>query len=237
MKLNLLFLFPALVLTGCISQQHYSESNMKLLASLYSFEPIKGHVKEMHFVVTDQAGKTFQDVNARFDANGCVTHLEVTGKPAGIVSLSREGNTLAGHDDGKKITFESGKNCMISGKLSDGKTLATYSWDSDGALVAIDNKDIDKDYRFYTTPDGKESTDEVLISGVVVDKTQSAYPDPVGRPLDYVAKATGTLLGENTVSMACQYENQTPTRCKATYHFGTDNFSTALHVRINTTFY
>ncbi|POT55188.1 hypothetical protein C3432_23130 [Citrobacter amalonaticus] len=238
MKIGWSVLFFVPWLSGCSGGNDYSESNMKLFAALYDFEPLKGEVREAHFSIRDETGESFQEIVIKLDPHGCLTSMDVEGTPVGAVSLKREGNRIAGTEDNKKVTFETDKNCIIlNKKMDNGELVSSFSYDKNNTVVSVINGKPHKSYRYRYHPDGKEMVIDVIVSDAIVDKTKISYSDPVNKYLDYSARSDGPLLGESVTEMSCKYKNKTPERCDITYKFLDEGTTATLHMDIRATFY
>ncbi|MCA6941580.1 YnfC family lipoprotein [Pectobacterium polaris] len=238
MKFQIPILLSVFLLAGCFEDNKYSESNMKLFAILYAFEPIKGHVKETHLVVKGDGGNNFQDVLIKFDDKGCLANMEVAGKPVGMVSLKREKDKIVGTENNEKVVFDINEHCLILNKKTEGsRNVVVFSYDENGSIATIKNAKPGKDYHISYKPDGTESIIKVLMADKLADETKITFHDPINKPLDYLAMSDGFLLGESQTNMSCKYENKNPVSCDLAYRFIKENSVFKFHADINTVFY
>lgn len=238
MKFKISILLSVFLLAGCFEDNKYSESNMKLFAMLYTFEPIKGHVKETHFVIKDNGGNSFQDVLIKFDEKGCLENLEVTGKPVGVVSLKREKEKIVGTENNEKVVFDLDKSCLILNKKTENsRNVVAFSYDENGSIVTIKDEVPGKDYHISYKPDGSESIIKVLMADKLVDETKITFHDPINKPLDSLGLSDGSLIGESQTELSCKYENRSPVSCDLVYQFIKEKSVYKFHADIKTIFY
>jgi len=212
---------------------------MSLLAALYGFEVIEGPVKDLHFVAKAASGVNLITVQASFDRKGCLLNLNIDGDVNGKVELKKLDGKISGIDNGKKVSFELGEQCIIlNEKTEDGKVLKQFTYNENNRLSTDDSFDENRIRRYLYNAGGKmASGTEIIEEGVVVDKVVMHYEDPDNKYLDYFADGNGQLFGRTGVKVTCQYHDKTPIKCQAGYAFLKDNLFIKASVDIKTTFY
>lgn len=212
---------------------------MSLLAALYGFEVIKGPVKDLHFVAKTASDVNLITVQASFDRKGCLSSLNIDGDVNGKVALKKLDEKISGIDNGKKVNFELGEQCIIlNEKTEDGKVLKKFTYNEKNMLSINSSFDENRIRHYLYNAGGKRlSGIETIKDGAVVDKVVMRYEDPENKYLDYFADGNGQLFGRTGVKVTCQYHDKTPTKCQAGYIYLKDNLFIKVSVNINTIFY
>lgn len=183
------------------------------LSTLYDFNPVKGHVKELKTVMKNSEGAETYRLDMHLQNNGCLQSLEVEDKTQGFnLSLKGNGKELKGLKNDKPITFDLDDKCNLVSSKS-GRENIEYQKDSNGFLKNIIFNGSKMATQFYDENLSLVKA-EFYMSGNVASTNVLTYPDANHKPLDYKLVNSSPYASGYTAISKCQYnELQVPVKC------------------------
>ncbi|TCB98645.1 YnfC family lipoprotein [Kosakonia quasisacchari] len=210
----LLALMLGFTTTVASAQQTYMPVLLNL-STLLDFNPVKGHVKTIDSVGTDDKGNEVYTLRVVLSAEGCVQTLRHDGKSDNShMNLVNEGKALKGTFNGQPVAFGLDDKCNLTSR-DDSNGHLDYKTNAQGLLGETMLRTLKITDYFYDT-DGNIKKVQYYSGDLVASSTSIHYPDSVNKPLDY------TLVNESalnarfnfTAVSECRYdERQVPVLC------------------------
>ncbi|MCL6746268.1 YnfC family lipoprotein [Kosakonia sp. R1.Fl] len=199
--------------TAC-AQQTYIPVLLNL-STLLDFNPVKGPVKTIDSVGTDDKGNEVYTLHMVLSAEGCVQTLRRDDKSnISHMNLAKEEKSLKGTFNGQPVAYGLDDRCNLTSR-DDSDGHLDYKTNAQGLLGETMLRTLKITDHFYDT-DGNIKKVQYYSGDLVASSTSIRYPDSVNKPLDYTMVNESALDARFnfTAVSECQYdERQVPVLC------------------------